>query len=90
MDWFLRLLLLFGIAVLAVGIVRGRSSFTHNYHLERSAAVLRQQIVRLAAENAALEGEIRKIKNSGSYARKVLRDRYHLLENDENIVFFAD
>ena len=86
----LRLLLVFGIIVLGVGIVRGSSSLTHKYRLERSAAVLRQQLAQLEAENHTLANEISKIKNSRSYARKVLRDRYHLTEHGENIVFFAD
>lgn len=90
MERVLHLLLIFGIIVLAVGIVRGHSSLTHKYRLERSAAVLRQQLDQLQAENKALADEINKIKNSPSYARKVLRDRYHLTENDENILFFAD
>ncbi len=90
MGSVLRLLLIFGMVVLGVGIVRGRSSLTHKYRLERSAAVLRQQLDQLDAENRALADEINKIKNSRSYARKVLRDRYHLTEHDENIVFFAD
>ena len=90
MERVLHLLLIFGIVVLAVGIVRGRSSLTHKYRLERSAAVLRQQLDQLQAENKTLADEINKIKNSPSYARKVLRDRYHLTENNENILFFAD
>lgn len=90
MRLVLRLLLSFGIVVLGIGIVRGRSSLTHSYRLERSAAVLRQQLAQLEAENRALANEINKIKNSRSYARKVLRDRYHLTEHRENIVFFAD
>ena len=90
MELILRLLLIFGIIVLAIGIVRGRSSLTVNYHLERSATTLRQQLAQISAENSALENEIRKIKNSRSYARKVLRDRYHLTERGENIFFFAN
>ena len=90
MERILHLLLIFGIVVLGVGIMRGHSSLTHKYRLERSAAVLRQQLDQLQAENKTLADEINKIKNSPSYARKVLRDRYHLTENDENILFFAD
>jgi len=90
MRHVLRLLLIFGIVVFGIGIVRGRRSLTHNYRLERSAAVLRQQLAQLEAENRTLANEINKIKNSRSYARKVLRDRYHLTEHGENIVFFAD
>lgn len=90
MELGLRFLILFGIVVLATGIVRGRSSVTRSYHLERNADILRHQIAQLVAENKALDAEITKIKKSSSYARKVLRDKYHLLDNGENIMFFAD
>ena len=90
MRQVLRLLLIFGIVVLGVGIVRGHSSLSHKYRLARSTAILQQQLAQLEAENRELADEISKIKNSRSYARKVLRDRYHLTERGENIVFFAD
>lgn len=90
MELGLRLLILFGIVVLATGIVRGRSSISHSYHLERNANILRRQIAQLVAENVVLEAEITRMKESSSYARKVLRDKYHLLDNGENIMFFAD
>ena len=86
----LRILLLFGVIVLLVGIWRGESSITHSYHLQRSAEILRQHIAQLTAGNKRLADEINKLRNSKSYAQKVLRDRYHLVDDDENIVFFAD
>lgn len=86
----LRVLLLFGVIVLLVGVWRGENSITHSYHLQRSAEILRQHIAQLTAGNKRLADEINKLHNSKSYAQKVLRDRYHLVDDDENIVFFAD
>lgn len=90
MESCLRFLIIFGILVLVVGIIRGRSTVTRTYRLERSAEVLREQINQLVTENKKLSAEITKIENSKSYARKVLRDRYHFLDHNENIVFFAE
>ena len=89
MEYCLRFLIIFGIVVLVTGIIRGRSTVTRTYQLERSAEILREQINQLKAENDTLATEITKIENSKSYARKVLRDRYHFLDHNENIVFFA-
>ena len=86
----LRIILLFGTVVLLVGIWRGENSIAHSYHLQRSAEALRQHIAQLTADNKQLADEIKKLRNSKSYARRVLRDRYHLVEDDENIIFFAD
>ena len=44
----------------------------------------------IEAENARLQEEITKIKVSKSYARKVLREKYHTTDENEHIVFFAD
>lgn len=90
MEFYLRLLIIFGIVILMTGIIRGRSTVTRTYQLEHSAEILREQLDQLTTENKKLSTEITKIKNSKSYARKVLRDRYHFLDNNENIVFFAE
>ena len=90
MEFYLRSLIIFGIVILMTGIMRGRSTMTRTYQLERSAERLREQINQLTTENKKLSTEITKIENSKSYARKVLRDRYHFLDNNENIVFFAE
>ncbi|MDE3270082.1 MAG: septum formation initiator family protein [Pseudomonadota bacterium] len=86
----LRLLIAFGIIVLLIGVWRGESSLTHSYHLRRSAETLRQHIDQLTIGNKRLAAEIDRLRNSPSYAQKILRDRYHLVEDDEDIVFFAD
>jgi cell division protein FtsB len=45
---------------------------------------------KLKADNQELSEEIRKIKSSPAYARKVLRDKYHVTDANEKIIFFAD
>ena len=60
MELGLRFLILFGIVVLATGIVRGRSSVTRSYHLERNADILRHQIAQLVAETKLWTRKLRK------------------------------
>ncbi len=59
--------------------------------LLRSKQTLEEAVLNLEKKQTKLTEEITKIKNSKSYAKKVLRDNYHLLdEEDERIVFFSD
>lgn len=83
-------LLCFGVVVLSLGIFRGQSSM-HSYKaLKESRSVLKNAVTNLESENHALEEEITKLKKSKSYAQKVLRDKYHVTEPGENIIFFPD
>ena len=90
MEHALRLLIVFGISVLIVGICRGEHLFSSSFRLAENASLLRQQIDQLRVENQHLALEITKLKNSKSYARKVLRDKYHLVDTGEKMVFLTD
>ena len=70
--------------------LRDNEHYFNYLELTRSKHTLEKAIGKLEAEKINLEGEIKKIKSSKSYAQKVLRDNYHLLEEDEQILFFAD
>lgn len=74
----------------AVGIFRGETSITRYLSLKDSEVVLTKAVTNLETENNRLEDEIFKLKKSKSYARKVLRDKYHVTETDEKIIYFAD
>lgn len=83
-------LLFCGAMVLTIGIMRGQSSISLYFELRKSRDTLRETVEGLRRENVALEDEITRLRNSKSYARKTLRDKYHLTDPDENIIFFAD
>jgi cell division protein FtsB len=83
-------LLLCGAIVLGIGIVRGESSIESYFELKRSRDTLKSTVEGLRAENKTLEDEITRLSNSKSYARKTLRDKYHIVDQDETIIFFAD
>ena len=87
---FFRVLLVVVVAILLFGTARGEKSFAKYFDLKRSKDVLYQSITSLRTENQKLGEEIAKIKNSPEYAQKILRDRYHVKEQNENIIFFAD
>lgn len=84
------ILLMWGVAVIALAMFRGESSIDGYWTLVKSRDVLRGTVGQIAAENAAIQNEIIKLKESPNYARKVLRDKYHVVEQDENIVFFTE
>ncbi len=78
------------ILVLLVGTLRGEGSILDYFKLRKSLGVLEATIDKLDSGNNELSEEIRKIKASPDYARKVLRDKYHVTDPDEKIIFFAD
>jgi cell division protein FtsB len=83
-------LLVIGIIVLCLGLARGTTTVGGYYELKRSREVLKQTVATLQSETEQISAEIERIRTSPSYARKVLRDKYHLTEANEDIVFFAD
>lgn len=78
------------IVVLTIGILRGELGFSQYFALKRSQVILENTIAALEEENKNLSQDIKKLKESSRYARKLLRDRYHLTEENEHIVFFSD
>jgi len=79
-----------GAVILNLGIWRGDSSIDSYLELEKSEDILMHTVETLEAENAALNLEIRKLQESPNYAKKVLRDKYHVTEPNEDIIFFVD
>jgi len=83
-------LLIFGAMVLGLGVIRGEHSINSYFELNDSKKVLSSTVDKLQTETNKLESEILKLKTSKDYAKKVLKDKYHITDDDENIVFFAD
>lgn len=82
------LLVLAGV-VLLIGTIRGEHSISTYFELQRSSEVLANRINSLQQENQTISDEIGKLKKSSEYARKVLRDQYHVLDANENIIFYS-
>ena len=78
------------LAVLLIGTLRGEGSIFDYFKFRKSLDVLEETITKIESNNSDLQDEIRKIKASPDYARKVLRDKYHITDADEKIIFFAD
>lgn len=85
-----RLIGWFAVFVLIVGVFRGRSSVGAYFKLKDSARRLEAAVSSLQAGNNELRAEIDRIRSSGTYARKVLRDKYHVTDSDEKIMFFTE
>ena len=84
------ILLAAGVVVLNIGMIRGKSSVQTYFDLKKSRKILEKTVAGLKEENQRLNQEIMRLRESPSYARKVLRDKYHLTEENEDIIFFAD
>ncbi len=80
----------FATVVIAIGILRGETSIARYFSLAKSKYILEEAVAALKAENEHLANEIHMIKESKSYARKILREKYHVTDEDEKIIYYAD
>lgn len=85
-----RIIIISTAAVLAIGMVRGENPFNRYFKLSESREVLAETVDSLENEISHLSEELEKIQKSPNYAQKVLRDKYHVTEENESIIFFAD
>lgn len=76
--------------VLSLGMIRGENTITSYWELVRSREILQRAVSDLESENIELADEINKIRTSGEYAKRVLKDKYHLTDRNETILFYAD
>ena len=76
--------------VLLLGSIRGDQTLMHFFKLQQSREVLQRTVRALEQENSSLQAEIHQINASPNYARKVLREKYHVTDANEKIIFFAD
>ena len=83
-------LYLYATIVISIGVFRGETSFGRYFSLIKSRSILEEAVDGLRSENARLSEEIARIKESKAYARKVLREKYHVTDQDEKIVYYAD
>lgn len=80
----------FGLCVISIGVVRGPTGFARYRDLRMSEARLETTLEQLRGEARSLESEIQRITSSPAYARKILRDKFHVIGDNERIVFFSD
>ena len=78
------------VGVIVLGICRGDTALSRYWQLYESRALLEKTVEALHQENTKLNEEVVRLKESPAYARKVLRDKYHVTDPDEDIVFFAE
>ena len=89
-QWGARVLYIWATCVVSIGIFRGDTSVGRYFALKESERILTQAVGSIENENAKLSDEIGKLRASKDYARKVLRDKYHVTEEGEKIIYYAD
>lgn len=77
-------------AVFIHALWQGRGSIFDYFELKERQKVLEATVASLEKEIENLETEIHKIQSSKEYARHVLRDKYHVTEENEKILFYGD
>ena len=61
-----------------------------DFELKENHTILSKAVNELDSEIQYLKDEIHKLNVSPEYARKILRDKYHITDENEEIVFFAN
>ena len=84
------LIVIASLLVLLVGSFRGDQNLVNYFKLKQTQTKLKEVVDQLELETEQIENEIIRIKASPAYARKVLREKYHVTESNERIIFFAD
>lgn len=86
----IKLMMLAAIFVLLISGFKGKSSVMDYFELLESRKSLQNSLESMKYEIRNLETEIERIRESPDYARRVLRDQFHVTEEHENIIFFSD
>lgn len=76
--------------VLILGMFRGERSLSNYVALHHKKQLLATTVSSLEANIHHLSQEIHRIENSPEYAKRILRDKYHLLAEDEHMLLFDD
>lgn len=84
--WWLALLMI----VLLIGLLRGYSGVLNYLALQKSHKILADKVSLLVNETRYLSDEIERIETSKSYAMRIYKDKYHVTEEGESILFFTE
>ncbi|MCY4380924.1 MAG: septum formation initiator family protein [Proteobacteria bacterium] len=83
-----RILCVLFYGLLTLGILRGNKSLSDYFVLKKKQLALQNTVDSLNAEIHLLKQEIHRIEQSEEYAIKVLKDKYHVIEDNEELIFF--
>ncbi len=84
------LIMLYGAVVLNVGLSQGDGFYRQFIALKESEEKLKNALTNLEKGNQELEEELVRLRDSKTYAERVLRDKYHVRKDNEIILFFDD
>ncbi|MCY4444343.1 MAG: septum formation initiator family protein [Proteobacteria bacterium] len=78
------------LGILLNGVIRGERTLSDYVELKEKRDLLSEVVDKLEAESQAISVEIHRIRHSHQYAKKVLRSKYHIMEDNEELIFFED
>jgi cell division protein FtsB len=83
-------LIVSGVASLMIGLHRGEASFVKYMELSEDREKLEEAISRMQVDISRTEREIERIRSSSDYAKKVLQEKYNILEPGERVILVPD
>lgn len=90
MKWLPSIILMYGSFIILNGIFRGKTGFRDYKILKNKYKTSIKFYDQLIYENSKLAKKIENVKKFKNYAKKILRDKYNVLEKDQSIVFIED
>lgn len=73
--------------VFLLGITRGNNNALVYYQLKSKKHDLENRISEISQNNETISLDIQRIKEFPQYARRLLKDKFHLTEEGEKLVF---
>ncbi len=78
-----------GLMVTFFGVFNGDVSYSNYQELKKSKSILAKAVADLESRSQMFSLEIDKLKKSPAYATRVLKDKYHYRDGDEQLIFYA-
>jgi cell division protein FtsB len=88
--FFFKCLIFLTASLLAWGTFHGETSFADYFFLKEKRDLYKKKIQALEAETQSIALEIERVEGSEAYAKKILKDKYHVLADGEKVLLFSE
>lgn len=83
------LIVVFTVALFS-GIYQNKEAYKEYRKLKNAEIHLQNKVDSLNNQIETMQSEIDNIRSSAVYAKKILKDKYHVTDDDETIIFFDE